>query len=173
MKNSHRSFGIAATIIVLVALVWGFAVVGSPFTGRLERFDERRLQDLQIINSEILAIVYGNRIGGPDAVPARSLPSALPEVLQNAIHQRPQITDPQTGIPYEYRITDASHYELCATFAFPRIQSYDIFWDHPAGRSCYEFDVREPQGHGKPVPIGQFSPPPLGEGSGDRAVLQQ
>lgn len=150
MKNLHRSFGAASTVIVLIALTWGFTIVGSPFTGRLERFDERRLQDLQAINSEILAIVYGNRVGAPDTKLVRALPISLDDMLQNAINQRPEIIDPQTSASYEYTVTDASHFQLCATFAFARIQPYDIFWDHPAGRHCYDFDVTQPNGLAQP-----------------------
>ena len=52
--------------------------------------------------------------------------------------------DPDTGVAYEYRVVDENHYELCATFARRREADRDVFWNHPAGRHCFTFDVRDP-----------------------------
>ena len=55
--RAHLTFGIAASIAVVLAVVWGFVLAGSPSTRRLERLDEQRLQDLQTIAREIQLMV--------------------------------------------------------------------------------------------------------------------
>jgi hypothetical protein len=144
----HRTFGILATAIVLLAIIWGFVIIGSPGTERQRKFDEQRINDLRTINSEILNIVRDWRGYDPNAEIAlrNPLPATLGEVEKLARYARPNITDPETGTPYEYRVKNQSEYELCAMFTFRRELQYDIFWDHPAGRHCYQFDAKEAEG---------------------------
>jgi hypothetical protein len=35
--------------------------------------------------------------------------------------------------------------EICATFDLEWKNEYGIFWDHGAGRGCYQIDVLSPQ----------------------------
>ena len=49
----HAAFAVVASVAVAFAVGWGFVLAGSPATRRLERMDERRLQDLQTIAREI------------------------------------------------------------------------------------------------------------------------
>ncbi len=158
-SSFHRLFAGIASMVVLVALVWGFAIVGSPFTGRQSQFDDRRLQDLQAINSEVMNIVYSGKQGQPDLKPSKPIPATLQDVLDEALYQHPRITDPETNAPYEYSVTDATHYQLCAAFAFARDQQYDIFWNHPAGHACFSFDVTQPQGYGVPKGVAPMASP--------------
>lgn len=145
----HRSFGIASTVVVLVAIIWGFIIIGSPGNERLRKFDEQRVNDLRTISGEILNIVRdwrGYPAGQPDTL-ERELPPTLDEVVRLARYTRPNIVDPQTDEEYGYTVTGETTYQLCATFSFPRTQQYDVFWDHPAGAHCYEFDALEPEGY--------------------------
>lgn len=158
MKRSlHFMFGTAATVIVLVAIAWGFFFAGSPMQQRLLRFDERRLSDLQTIRSELIMITNGGRWPDVDATALQSpIPATLEDVRNQAINQRPVITDPETQEPYGYRTVDAHTVELCATFTFPREEDFDPLWNHGEGRQCFPFDLLHPEdvnGRMKPLPV--------------------
>lgn len=148
--SMHKSFGMVASAITLLALVWGFFIAGSPMYGRDVRFDERRVADFQTISSEIRNIVYDNKAWDENAKPVKPIPATLDGVAADASFQKVQTTDPETGSPYEYTVTGKNTYELCATFSQQRDQP-DIMWNHPAGRYCYRFDVTK-DGVAKSVP---------------------
>ncbi len=139
----HRIFAGISSAIVLMALVWGFVLVGSPISSRRERFDERRMQDLQIINQTILDIVYEGRQWEPseDGSLRQPLPESLGAVANQAVKQRVNIVDSETSESYGYRVTGQTTYELCATFNALRDEPYDIFWNHGKGRTCFRFDA--------------------------------
>lgn len=144
----HKHYVIAAALIAVVTFVWGLALVGSPIRGRMERLDEQRVSDLQAIEGEIYNISYGqNRytVPAPTALP-KPLPKTLADVVANAQYQKPNITDPDTGAPYEYVITTPTHFQLCATFSLALNEQYNVFWNHPAGHHCFDFNALEPQG---------------------------
>ncbi len=109
----HAAFALAASIVVAFAVAWGFFLVGSPATRRLERFDERRLQDLQTIAREIQSMVENENKKGTLKGP---LPKTLEEAAQRARDQRLNSRDPETNEPYRFRIKNETTYELCATF---------------------------------------------------------
>lgn len=142
----HRAYQWIAVAIVALAIVGAFIVTGSPLRGRAERFDEQRVNDLRTIQSEILNIVWGNKRGivmPPVTTLPNPLPATLEEVAEKAQYQRPNIVDPETGIPYEYTRPSDHEFQLCATFSLARDQQYDVFWNHPAGEKCYAFDALE------------------------------
>jgi hypothetical protein len=156
MRNLHRIFGILSSVIVLAVLVAGFAIVGSPGTERERKFDDRRIDDLRVINSEINNIVYGidpTRPQPTPPAPVNPLPSTLREVVEGASFQRPNIADPATGEPYGYRVIDGDTYELCATFSFAQSEPFDVQWNHPGGPYCFQFDTAQSEEPMKPVPV--------------------
>ena len=143
----HRLFAGIASAIVLIALVWGFILVGSPGTGRSQRFDEKRLEDLRMIQTEVLNIVYEGQPWNGDKPPEKKhpIPANLDDLVSGAVYTRPSITDPETGAPYAYDVLDSNTFKMCATFAYERDLSYDIGWNHTPGEQCYLFDVTESQ----------------------------
>jgi len=137
----HRAFALLATAVVVLAIVWGFVVAGSPDTRRQERLDERRLDALQDIQAEIQDLTRDPSRGG---VRISKLPETLEELQKRARRRKITITDPETGAPYEYRVLDSTRYELCATFTLPRDAQWGVFWNHLAGRHCFTIDVMDP-----------------------------
>ena len=122
----------------LAVLVLGLVTSGSPQRERLRRLDEARLQDLRAITQEMSS---WTRKGRP--LPA-SLGALAADPDSPALHLR----DPVTQRPYEYRLLDPQHYELCATFM--TVDSLGTagapgeaagFWKHPAGRTCYTLEA--------------------------------
>jgi hypothetical protein len=143
MPLLHRSAALGSLAVVLIALVWGATIIGSPFQERLRKFDEQRVSNLQSIASEIQQIAYGNRFRGNGEEPENPVPPTLEAVQQQAQYQAVDIRDPETGEMYTYNVIDDTRYKLCATFTFPRDNRYNVRWNHPAGEHCYEIDVEE------------------------------
>jgi hypothetical protein len=154
----HKLYAGIASAIILVTLIWGFVLVGSPLSERQRRFDERRIEDLQSIHQQILQVVYEGRpfFSEEQPKPVEPLPDTLDTVAKQATFQRIQIRDPQTDEPYEYRISGDTTYELCATFNTGRDEPFNIFWNHPAGNHCFRFDVTNPSDGYADVPAEEI-----------------
>ena len=142
-KYSLRLFPWAIILVALAAVVFGFFVAGTPADRRLVRFDERRVNDLSIIQSQV--INYWQNKG------------ALSTDLNNL---RSDITgfevpvDPKTGEAYEYRVMGDLKFQLCATFetssdesqngkdvlpmSYPYPDDNLYTWQHGIGRTCFE-----------------------------------
>lgn len=136
--------------VIIAAVGWGFAVIGSPFQQRDKRFDERRISDLQSIQNYIT-----NYWQNKEKLPVNL--SDLEDPLLGIVIP----VDPEMGRLYEYRVIgDLTSelfigdltFELCATFKTkdegdqraisvpaiysPRSQNYS--WQHGIGRTCFE-----------------------------------
>ncbi len=103
--GSYKKTGaIAAAVLVLVSIVGGFAVIGSPMTAREKRFDATRASDLYSLQSQVTSYWQQK--------------AALPKTLEDlkAFSYVSSLNDPETGAPYEYKITGGRSFELCAVF---------------------------------------------------------
>jgi hypothetical protein len=141
-KTSGFWFAVAATVLVVTALVAGVVVVGGPGEARLERLDEARRNDLQEIERTLR---NRWRSGQPTPATLADLtPGASPE-FDSVVVPDPSaghLHDPVTGEPYAYRALSDSRAEVCATFALPysRPSPYlngSTITAHPAGRACF------------------------------------
>lgn len=149
---------IKSSVLVLAAIVWAFCVMGSPMSQRDLRLDQRRIEDLQSIQWQVISFWQQKE----------KLPETLAE-LSNPIssYMVPQDPEFQKGNAYEYKKLAAMTFELCATFAQPMPEGWvehrgygygggimpmrDVAvssmpypggagesWDHDTGRTCYE-----------------------------------
>jgi hypothetical protein len=137
----HSFFSVAASLVVVVAIVWGVVLVGSPGTARLLRFDRQRLNDLRTISREIQSLCHDPDI--KDEL-KRALPGTLDELAALARFERINLTDPETGQHYVYTVKDGTTYELCATFSLERDSDVEVFWNHSSGRHCFSVDAFDP-----------------------------
>jgi hypothetical protein len=147
-SGMHRRFGIGACALAVATLVWGVAVVGSPGTERTRKLDERRVQELQAIESSLDRLCLGPhdvREEGPPHALVTPLPANLAVLAVAATDRRPSIVDPGSGAPYEYKVTGPSSFELCATFDRARNEDDGPRWNHPAGQHCFAFDLLAPK----------------------------
>jgi hypothetical protein len=124
----------AATILVVVSIIAGLIVVGSPAQGRIERLDADRIEDLRGI---MLAVdLFWTRNERP--------PTSLGELMEDPRVQVNTV-DPGSADSYEYHLLDEDSYELCATFdresPAPARRSPTDFWSHGVGRQCFELSV--------------------------------
>ena len=140
--SSNRLFVGAVVGFVLLAVVAGLLVIGSPGEARARRLDGRRLNDLREISMAVDA--YRNRYG--------RLPHSLEEVARES-GVAAKLQDVTTAQPYAYRTIDARSYELCATFDRPSGGEFDYEsawppdpqWTHGAGRHCFRRKAPEEQ----------------------------
>lgn len=133
-KNYPRkAFQAVIVAVVLLAVVCGFYVAGSPQNQRLVRFDDQKSSDLQNIQSRL--VYYWQQKG--------SLPTNL-EVLNDPISGYTSPQDSQTGEAYEYNLTGSKAFQLCAVFNRASVAQlgdsspFGDTWQHDAGRVCFD-----------------------------------
>ncbi len=130
--NWNRRMAGLSVLAVAILLTFGFAYIGAPNTQRALRADEKRIQDLYQLTTQL-----NNRwnTGG------HQLPDHLDELPGAAF------ADPITRVAYEYHVKEGSHYELCAIFALPSPKNDsspgERTWSHPAGRHCFTIDASQ------------------------------
>jgi hypothetical protein len=141
---NQKIFAIFVSSVVGVAIIAGFFVVGSPKTERMRQFDERRVNDLSMIQSQLISY-WTNKVALPDTL----------DVLNDGLGYFMVPQDPENQMPYEYQKTGDLSFELCATFALssedatddlsrtkpvPAPYGYDgalQTWNHGVGRTCF------------------------------------
>ncbi len=149
-SKSRVIWRVVAGVLVLGAIISGFAILGSPRTQKLYRYDERKVNDLTDIKFSIEN--YYSQKG------------VLPVTITEAAAEGYGIvlSDPQSNLPYEYEKIDERNYNLCAEFnkelPVANPETYTIpypgyqTWTHPAGHYCFK-NVINPDLYSKPVPI--------------------
>ncbi|MBP6904882.1 MAG: hypothetical protein KBB91_02405 [Candidatus Pacebacteria bacterium] len=150
-------YAIGSSILVIVAIIWSFSVIGSPASQRQLRIDQRRIEDLQSIQWQV--INYWQQ--------KEKLPESLAQFNDPiANYMTPRDPEFQKGKVYEYKKVGDKSFELCATFSLPMPEGWvpggsgggvypmtatrDIAvssmpypggagesWDHEAGRTCF------------------------------------
>ena len=142
----------AVSFGVLASIIGGFFIMGSPFTLRMKRFDERRVNDLQNIQYQIVNFYQRKGI----------LPNNLDE-LKDPIAGFNIPLDPDTNASYEYeKVSDLSNgkaglsFKLCAEFSLQSDEQIDSKgisrpvpafygdntvnenWRHGSGKQCFD-----------------------------------
>ena len=140
-------WGSAVSALVFLSVVGGFFTAGSPLKARLYRFDEQRVNDLQVLQSEI--VNYW--------IQKNKLPADLADLKNDITGFRPPV-DPESAAPYSYSVSEPLTFELCASFSvglpgqggesayggnFPVAPelyrgSYQENWTHGQGKTCFE-----------------------------------
>ncbi len=136
-----RMVGWGAAAVVVVSIISGFFIMGSPAQVRLMRFDDQKVSDLQNIQSQVVSYWQAKQ--------------RLPENSHELVDELSYFTlpkDPQSGQDYGYRITKAPYsFEVCAEFNLDSdTRSTDATiarhvggaeaetWKHTAGQNCFE-----------------------------------
>ncbi len=142
-----RLAAIISSVIIAISIVSGFFIIGTPAEQRARRFDERRIDDLQFLQVQV--IDYWRREG--------KLPQSLAELYQTFVDAEPP-RDPVSGKEYDYKVKSDDTFELCAEFALPSREDgveskFGNKWQHPAGYYCFSYTIS----------VGRdklFAPPP-------------
>lgn len=131
-SRAGRWIAVAASVVVVAAIVAAIAVMGSPSRQRLMRLDERRVDALGNIANQLDA--WRNEHG--------RLPGSLAELAAAPGVRVPQ--DPASGRPYGYEVLGATEYRLCAQFDTDTAAGTDpqpwlrAAWAHGTGRQCFK-----------------------------------
>lgn len=132
-----QGIGVGVSLAIIATLVGGFFTAGSPMDARDVRFDEQKLSDLGILQSQV----------GDYYRAKRNVPMVLDDLSSNLYFTMP--VDPQTEEPYGYERTSTTTFKLCATFnrasedaphgiSRPSIGGVvDERWDHGSGYHCF------------------------------------
>ena len=139
-----RIINYAVAVLVLVTIVAGFFIIGTPQQIRKLKQDAVRVQDLQNIQWQVVNYWQSKE----------KLPAALADLIDpitNAVIP----TDPQTGEAYTYAKTGAMSFKLCATFTLAggtvdssrtvpvtavvgAEKGVQDSWMHEAGEVCFD-----------------------------------
>jgi hypothetical protein len=145
-SNTPKILTAVVAVVVAASIVMGFFIVGTPSDQRERRFDDQRLNDLQMLQSQI--VDYWVR--------KDSLPANL-NLLEDNITGFVIPVDPSSKVVYEYKIIDPLSFELCAVFSRSSEASglsgqymkgytspyglYQQNWNHEAGRYCWTRNI--------------------------------
>ena len=141
MSNSGpgRWLLVAAAVVVVATIVAAVATMGLPSTQRDIRLDERRVRDLQRIDTAVHGYAGSHGSLPPDlatlaAQPGRSL----------------AIADPVDASAYTYEPIDERTFRLCAVFITdtaepPQAEDARVAdeWLHGAGRHCFQRKLKK------------------------------
>lgn len=131
-----------ATVLIILSIITGFYVMGSPATQRKMRFDETKIYDLQSIQSQI--INYWQQ--------KEKIPSTLAD-LNDSISGFITPKDPETTSDYGYEIISATAFKLCANFnldgenrlnenaPYPAGSNLKENWDYKKGYYCFDRSI--------------------------------
>ncbi|MFA6273033.1 MAG: DUF5671 domain-containing protein [Candidatus Paceibacterota bacterium] len=106
LARQDKLFAWLAAIVVLVSIIGGFLIMGTPGEARAQRFDDQRVSDLQNIQWQMVNFWQLKQ----------KLPATLAE-LEDPISGFRIPVDPDTNTTYEYSVTGQTSFSLCATFS--------------------------------------------------------
>lgn len=146
LKHEDKSimFAIGAGVVVISAVLFGFTQIGSPSTVREQKLDDKQVEDLRMIQSQVQQYYILN--------------NALPENLDAVATLAPLPSAPEDRPAYRYNKTEKG-FELCATFAqssvpgrytdyYAPIEEKGVIrnpenWQHDEGEVCFERVVNQ------------------------------
>lgn len=129
--NVSRLFALAGSLAVIMVVLAGLYLGGSPSEQRLFRLDERRVDDLRRLARVIEA--YWDK--------TQRLPQELEELVDGQrLGSMP--LDPLSRTTYIFEPIALNAYRLCAEFSrSSRNPEPKDFWGHKAGYQCFDFKL--------------------------------
>lgn len=139
---------IAVAVLAIVTIGSGFFIVGTPMQAQARRNDERKVSDLQNIQSQVTTYYQAKQ----------KLPGTITD-LNSSLNYGPLPVDPQTGESYVYQPGEGLSFKLCATFnaqsrggqgyVQPGVYAQPVLpagikgtapdnWQHDAGQVCFD-----------------------------------
>ncbi len=130
------------SLVVLVTVIYGVVLIGSPAMQRAKNLDNQRVNDLVSIQSQIVYTEWQNR----GMVPANL------DALKDPINGYVVPTDPETNEAYGYTKLTKNSFQLCADFKTVNntntntdvrmlkpsyTNGIDENWQHEATTTCF------------------------------------
>lgn len=141
--NTHEKqsmqIGMGVAVIVIAAITYGYYSIDAPSVVRDISIDQNQVYDLQDMQWRVEAYYAKNE----------TLPQTIADVYPAGIDMP---AAPAERTSYNYKVTGAETYELCATFAEPTPESERLAkpiyddptmyqnqnWEHGIGETCFE-----------------------------------
>lgn len=139
-------FAYGTGAFIVLSIVVGFWVMGSPYTQKEKRFDAERVSHLQTIQYQIISYWQAKQ----------KLPTTLDDI-KDPLSGFVLPVDPRDQSQYEYVAKDKFSFQLCATFSketpagaaiegysspdYPYKNGMNENWKHSAGKACFERTV--------------------------------
>ena len=140
----NRIVSYATGVLVIVTIIAGFFIVGTPQQARLYRVDEQKVNDLTMIQYQVVNYWQSKE----------KLPATLSD-LNDPLAGFVVPVDAETLQPYTYQATGQLSFKLCATFHTESYGSSDNGrtapmpvgmsgkgisenWQHGVGETCFE-----------------------------------
>jgi len=135
--KQSKFWSMVVSVIVLLSVVGGFVLIGSPSTQRSKAYDNQRVSDLQSIQNQI---TYYYQSKG-------TTPTSLID-LDDPLSGFVTPTDPESSSPYTYNKISNVKFSLCADFNLASndkqtanskpMYEVDQNWIHGEGVACFE-----------------------------------
>jgi hypothetical protein len=128
---------IAASLVMVATIAAAIAATGTPSARRLVRLDDRRVHDLQLLESAV-AVHFKEQGRLPDGL------AELGRMPGNTL----SLVDPDTGASYGYAPKLGRHFQLCAVFATDTgvtSEESETEWQHGIGRRCFNLEAPKPE----------------------------
>lgn len=142
-ESKSKLVGAIASLIVIVSIVSGFFIMGSPATQRLLRYDQEKVDNLSSIQWQLIS--YWQNSG--------EIPEDILEI-EDSISGFEIPRDRQTDEPYTYTKTGDRTFTLCATFNKESVERRQNVnqrlasqlkgvsnWEHEAGEVCFDREI--------------------------------
>lgn len=145
-SKSKRVWLISSLVLVILSIVLGFVIIGSPKTQRLKKYDMQKVEDIQQLQSQIVS--YWQVTG--------KLPENLIELASE--YGYVNINEPDSKKQYDYGILSPQSFEICANFNFDSeknnpysraiiSEKYNYStpsdWSYVRGQSCFTYVINE------------------------------
>lgn len=129
---------VAAAVVVVATMIAAVATMGLPSTQRDIGLDQRRMHDLQRIDTAVRSYAETNDSLPPDLATLAAQPG-----------RRLSTLDPG-GVAYGYESTGAQTFRLCAEFITdtaqpPQAEDAPVAdeWLHGTGRQCFQRKLKQ------------------------------
>ncbi len=158
-EGLSKAVAVLVSLFITASVVGAFFIVVSPATERLYLIDDRKINDLSMLQSQVLS--YWQTKG--------TLPPTLAELADPLVGFSVP-NDSDSGLPYGYEATGILTFELCAAFnkenrSGPSDMARPVYpypyadenWQHGEGETCFTRTI-DPDRYpslkdGRPVPI--------------------
>lgn len=132
---SARSFLLGAVVLVLLAVLAGLLIVGSPFEARRQTLDEHRYRELAALAA---AFVCPPEKMTP-VLPVELTVENLRTYCGGRNFQPPALVDDETNEPYKYARKSEDEYAICAKF-YDAGRTARLTQTYPYPRTGWAFD---------------------------------
>lgn len=132
-SKPSKWIAMAASGVIFLTILAGFAIIGTPMQQRMRKLDENRVRDLQLLQSRITTY-WNTNLNTPPSL--------------NALKTQTNTKDAETGKLYEYIRVNENEYQLCAEFSSDNNDTTRYYYSETytwatKGRHCFNIKIQQ------------------------------